>query len=96
MKLAARYHCTTAKLCRHKDEAEGIDQLQSFTVGLFAKLTATMIAGLAASLAGTEMNIWVPVGFVPKPVTCCRAPKAELAEASRLIAVVKAFMLIQS
>jgi hypothetical protein len=96
MKLAARYRCTIVKLCRRKGGAGGVDQLQIFLVGLFAKLTATMIAGLAASLAGTEMNIWVPVGFVPNPVTCCRAPKAELAEASRLIAVVKAFMLFQS
>jgi hypothetical protein len=51
-----------------------------------------MIAGLVATLAGTEMYIWMLLGLLPKPVTCWRAPKAELAEASMAIAVVKAFM----
>jgi hypothetical protein len=83
-------------LFHRRGGAKGIYQLRFPVVRLNVKLTATMIAGLAASLAGTEMNIWVPVGFVPNPVTCCRAPKAELAEASRLIAVVNAFMLMSN
>jgi hypothetical protein len=32
--------------------------------------------------------------LLPKPVTCWRAPKAELAEANKANAVVKAFMLM--
>jgi hypothetical protein len=58
------------------------------------RLTATIMAGFAASLAGTEMYIWMFDGLVPKPVTCWRAPKAELAEANKANAVVKVFMLM--
>ena len=58
------------------------------------RLTATMIAGFVATLAGTEMYICTLVGLVPKPVTCVRAPKAELADASKAVAVVKAFMVV--
>jgi hypothetical protein len=36
------------------------------------------------------------LGLLPKPVTCWRAPKAVLAEASNAVAVVKAFMLTLS
>jgi hypothetical protein len=53
-----------------------------------------MIAGFDAILAGTEMNIWMLVGLLPKPVTCWRAPRTELAEANKVNAVVKAFMMI--
>jgi hypothetical protein len=63
-------------------------------INIFFKLTATTMAGLAASLAGTEINIWMFDGLLPKPVTCWRAPKAELAEANKANAVVKAFMLM--
>jgi hypothetical protein len=59
-----------------------------------SRLTATTIAGFAAILAGTEMYIWMFDGLEPKPVTCWRAPKAELAEANKANAVVKAFMLM--
>jgi hypothetical protein len=58
------------------------------------KLTATTMAGFAAILAGTEMYIWMFDGLEPKPVTCWRAPKAELAEANKANVVVKAFMLM--
>jgi hypothetical protein len=57
-------------------------------------LTATTMAGLVATLAGTEMYIWRFVGLFPKPVTCWSAPKAELAEAKMVVAVVNAFMLV--
>lgn len=58
------------------------------------KLTATMMAGFVAILAGTEMYIWRLVGLLPKPVTCWRAPKAELAKARRPKDVVNVFMLV--
>jgi hypothetical protein len=45
--------------------------------------TATIMAGFVATLAGTEMNIWTPVGFVPNPVTCVKAPRAPPAQAER-------------
>ena len=56
------------------------------------ELTATMMAGFGASLAGTEMYIWTLVGLEPKPVTCSRAPNVEPAEASMASAVVNAFI----
>ena len=56
--------------------------------------TATMMAGLVATLAGTDTNIWRLVGLVPKPVTCWSAPNAEPADANTAVAVVKAFIVV--
>lgn len=53
-----------------------------------------MIAGLVATLAGTEMYIPRLVGLEPKPVTCWRAPNAEPAVASMASAVVKVFIVM--
>jgi hypothetical protein len=50
------------------------------------QLTATIIAGDAASLSGTYAYICRPVGFVPKLLTCCRdAPWAKPAKAAILV-----------
>jgi hypothetical protein len=54
-----------------------------------------MMAGLVATLAGTEMNIWTFVGFVPKPVTCWRAPIAGAARADKPYKHVETFMLAE-
>lgn len=51
------------------------------------------MAGFAATLLGTEMYIWRLLGLDPKPVTCWRAPNAELAMPSRLKVAVNAFMV---
>jgi hypothetical protein len=58
------------------------------------RLTATMMAGFGATLAGTEMYIWTLVGLEPKPVTCWRAAKAEPAVASMASAEVNAFIVM--
>jgi hypothetical protein len=94
MKLAVWSRSTIARLYRRRGGAEEEDQQLLVQFKIFVRLTATTMAGLAASLAGTEINIWMFDGLLPKPVTCWRAPKAELAEANKANAVVKAFMLM--
>jgi hypothetical protein len=94
MRRAAWCRCTIAALCRRRGGAEKGVVRNYQCILMCLELTATTMAGFAATLAGTEMYIWMLVGLLPKPVTCWRAPKAELAEANKANAVVKAFMLM--
>jgi hypothetical protein len=59
-------------------------------MGEEGEITATMMAGFVAILAGREMYIWMLVGLVPKFVTCWRAA---LAVTNRAEAVVRTFMV---
>jgi len=46
------------------------------------ELTATIMAGLVASLSGTYVYIWILVGLLPKSDTDCRLAQKPLAAKS--------------
>jgi hypothetical protein len=70
MRRAVWCRCTIAGLYRRRGGAENQVVSDYQCILMCLELTATTMAGFAATLAGTEMYIWMLDGLVPKPVTC--------------------------